>query len=184
MVRLALVIILSLFLMPSNAEPNQSITVPFGYFEPTTNADGTALEDLSHIELYLESESGDILVATIPASSEFGGEEIAQDVTVGLPMNMGQLHSMPFHAVAVDTSGNKSAPGETFNLPMGFVAQEVVKKIVECPKCETCEVCQVCEVCEVCEDCKPCPDVMTKVISECNCGINACRCIQQTTECN
>lgn len=145
---------------------NQTIVIPFGYVEPDKNANGSKLEDLSHTELYLKDGAGDKLIATIPASSKNGGAEIVQDVTITLPQPTKPVTFMTFYAVAVDLP-NKKGERNTSEKSSEFTFPIVT--IVEKPQCEECPAC---------EECKPCPDVVTKITSTCNCGVNACRCVQ------
>ena len=144
----------------------QMLTIPMSYMEPISNDDGSNLDDLNRVEIY--SADNDTLIASIPASSPGGGERMIEDVVITIPAGTkGQVLTREYYAVAVDDNGNVSRESEPFTLPIAVVAAAI-----EPP------VCPDCPVCEECGECAPCPNVMMRITSECNCGINACRCIQ------
>jgi hypothetical protein len=84
------------------ARPSTTHTVD--YHEPTTNADGTALQNLASIRLYWRVDDGPETMVSYPASSPTGGQERRFRLTV--PATSGTLSVT---LTAVDLRGNESA---------------------------------------------------------------------------
>lgn len=84
------------------------------YNEPTTNRDGTVLNDLAGIKVYYHRETRNNtsrhLVATIPASSPQGGQRITKDIFVPI---VGRTNLV---ALAYDFDSQKSRPSNLMPL--------------------------------------------------------------------
>jgi hypothetical protein len=82
----------------------------FTYDEPVSNADGTALNDLSHVSIYYYVLPTDtpIKAKDVPATKLTGGGKDVPTgvVTYTVPDGTAQTN---FFAIAVDISGNRSA---------------------------------------------------------------------------
>ena len=83
--------------------------------EPTANvpnADGvvTPLDDLAATEFRYDVGAGPVVCATAPATVPTGGGTVSADCAV--PVRDREVKVAIFTAVAVDTSGNRSAPSD------------------------------------------------------------------------
>ena len=83
--------------------------------EPTANvpnADGlvTPLDDLAAVEFLYDVGAGPVLCASVPATSPAGGGTVSAPCAV--PVRDKEVKLATFTAVAVDTSGNRSAPSD------------------------------------------------------------------------
>lgn len=95
------------------------------YVEPSTNTDGSLLDDLDHISIYYNAGQGDIKALDVPATAPSGGSSMSADVTV--PIKDGQQANVDFWATAVDTSGNESAPSPKTTLRIDRLAPSAPK---------------------------------------------------------
>jgi hypothetical protein len=76
------------------------------YTEPTTNEDGTPLNDLSHTSIYYKLDGGNrVLVTTVPASDIIGGGSITQSFTIE---GLGNQVNVEIIYTATDLVGNES----------------------------------------------------------------------------
>jgi hypothetical protein len=76
--------------------------------EPTTNEDGTPLDDLKEIRFYSKKADGTewIPVVVVPATSVNGGGQISQKMTYDAVDGTHEIGTLD--SSAVDTSGNES----------------------------------------------------------------------------
>jgi hypothetical protein len=87
----------------------QGAQVQVDYDEPTTNADGTPLDDLKETRVYVKLPNQAPSVATtVPASRPTGGGHVTTTITI--PVAQGTVVAADVWATAVDTSGNESGP--------------------------------------------------------------------------
>lgn len=91
------------------------VDVTVTYKEPSTNSDGSALQDLSHTNVYHQLGNGEpVKSANVPAVAATGGG--AKEVKIAVPVQAGQEASATFWATATDKSSNESAKSATVNL--------------------------------------------------------------------
>lgn len=109
-----LALILTAFAAPARAldfTPTGAV-LTVTYVEPTTNTDGSALDDLAKttINSRVCPVVGPCVAAftpfDVPASSPSGGATIGRQITVGI--TPGQQNNVEVYATATDTSGNVS----------------------------------------------------------------------------
>lgn len=82
--------------------------VSFVYTEPSTNPDGSPLNDLRETRLHFQLENGQPAIgATTPATSPQGGGRITSTLLV--PVLQNQEINVTFWATALDLVGNESA---------------------------------------------------------------------------
>jgi hypothetical protein len=89
--------------IPAKPAP-ATTTHAIDYQEPTTNADGTPLQDLASMRLYWRIDDGPETVVTLPVSSPKGG--VLRRFSLTVPATSGTLSVA---VTAVDLVGNESA---------------------------------------------------------------------------
>ena len=104
--KLALLLMFPIVAFALEVQSIDSVNVTVSYTEPTTKADGSPLDDLSHTTIFYNSGVGWVEVTQIAATGPGGGGLIAQQVT--LPIEEGQEVDVQVTATASDQSGNES----------------------------------------------------------------------------
>lgn len=84
--------------------------VTLEYTEPSTNTDGSALDDLHHTSIFYDIGTGAVNVIDLPASLMTGGG--VKSYTFTIPVLKGEMKSVSIFATASDTSGETSDPSE------------------------------------------------------------------------
>lgn len=95
-------------------------TIKVTYQEPTTNSDGTPLEDLERTEVTADWGAGPQVVATVPASAATGGAEQSPEFVV--PAVDGVVTNVSIFANAFDIRGNKSQSSEVIAMSIDLLA--------------------------------------------------------------
>ena len=90
------------------------------FTEPTTNADGTPLNDLAKVEITADSGQGPVVVASVPASSPTGGVEQTAQFTVATVD--GTTQDVTIVGYAFDIRNNKSLPSAEVVLTIDLLA--------------------------------------------------------------
>jgi hypothetical protein len=83
------------------------IQVTVEYTEPSTDSDGTSLNDLNRTSLFYNLGSGDVKAFDVIASTTTGGGNVVK--TTVIPWPNGKEGNVSFYAVAVDTNSAVSA---------------------------------------------------------------------------
>jgi hypothetical protein len=78
-------------------------TITIEYHEPTTNVDGSVIDDLDHTSIYV----GGVKIKDVPASAKTGGGLITESFDSGV--GTGQEDVLLVDVTAWDGSGNESA---------------------------------------------------------------------------
>ena len=85
--------------------------VTLTWYEPTTNTDGSPLNDLAKIRVYDNYSGVMTMVKEVNASGPTGGS--TESTTVTVPVTAGQEKNVIFYVTAVDDDGNESPPSNT-----------------------------------------------------------------------
>jgi hypothetical protein len=85
------------------------------YDEPTTNADGSPLNDLGKTRTYLKLDNDPFAQnVEVPATSPQGGGHITVEITV--PVLPGESRTVTTYVTALDLVGNESVPSAQASL--------------------------------------------------------------------
>ena len=94
--------------------------VTFEYTEPSTSADGSALDDLHHTSIFYDIGAGAVNVIDLPASLLTGGG--VKEYSFTIPVPQGATINAGIWATATDTSENTSVPSEVLTVRVDRLA--------------------------------------------------------------
>ena len=84
-------------------------SIGFEYTEPTENVDGSILDDLEYVEVYIKFRGALLFMRKIPATSPFGGGDVATAVQV--PIHDGAVEEINVFMTGVKYNGARSRYG-------------------------------------------------------------------------
>ena len=104
MIKLFLTLLITLFL--TSTVYAFSGTVILHYEEPTTNVNGTALDNLDHISIYYFKDNAPVKAMDIPATKPTGG---GKNLTATVPFTVADnIVNISFFATALNSAGVES----------------------------------------------------------------------------